>query len=97
MAKKEMRRAARQAQQAKISGPRKPTWRRAAIQGVVLTGLYVLITQVILRSEWPDTAQGIALYVGMMLLFFVMYTVFVYYWENLLFRRRERKRQAGGR
>ena len=91
MAKKELRRAARQSQQAKTSGPRRPTWRRAAIQGILLTGLYVVITQVLFRNAWPETTTGIALYVGMLALFFVMYTAFVYFWENFLFRRRQRK------
>jgi hypothetical protein len=91
VAKKEMRRAARQSQKPRQSGPRRPTWRRAAVQGLLLTALFVLLNRFVLRSAWPSGPQAIAVYIGMLAFFFLLYSVFIYYWEGFLFRRRQRK------
>lgn len=91
MAKKEMRRAVRQAQQKKETGPRKPTIRRAVIQGAVLSAIYLVIVQIFMKSADRP------LYVDVFwtLIFWVFYSVFIYYWETFLFNRRRRKQQGG--
>ena len=91
MAKKEMRRAIRQAQNAKDAGPRRPTIRRAVIQGAILSAIYLVIVQIFMKSADRP------LYVDVFwtLIFWVFYSVFIYYWEIFLFNRRQRKQQGG--
>ncbi|MHB8869912.1 MAG: hypothetical protein ACYC6T_04025 [Thermoleophilia bacterium] len=91
MAKKEMRRAIRQAQKTKDAGPRRPTIRRAAIQGAILSAIYLVIVQIFMKSADRP------LYVDVFwtLIFWVFYSVFIYYWETFLFNRRQRKQQDG--
>lgn len=91
MAKKEIRRAARQVQRTKTTGPKKPTIRRAVIQGAVLSALYLVIVQIFMKSADRP------LYVDVFwtLIFWVFYSVFIYYWETFLFNRRQRKLQGG--
>ncbi|MBU2603701.1 MAG: hypothetical protein KKA32_16320 [Actinobacteria bacterium] len=95
MAKKEARRAARQAElaKAKTRGPKQPTVRRAVIQGAILSAIYLVIVQIFMKDEsrplWVDV-----MWTGV---FWVFYSVFIYYWETFLFNRRKRKQQAGGK
>lgn len=91
MAKKEARRAIRQAQQKKDSGPRKPTIRRAVIQGAILSALYLVIVQIFMKNE----SRPIYVDVFWTLIFWVFYSAFIYYWETFLFNRRMRKQQGG--
>ncbi|MHB0979574.1 MAG: hypothetical protein ACYC5Q_05785 [Thermoleophilia bacterium] len=92
MAKKEIRRAARQVQKTKNTGPKRPTIRRAVIQGGILSALYLVIVQLFMKNA------GRPIYVDVFwtLIFWVFYSVFIYYWETFLFNRRQRK-QSGGK
>lgn len=94
MAKKEQRRAARQTQQQRRRGPGlvKPNLRRAATQGAILTGVYVLVMYLFFRQSLSGWTKVV--YVPV---FFVMYTGFVYFWENFLYTRRLRRQQQGGK
>jgi hypothetical protein len=92
LAKKEMRRAMRQSQQSsKPSGPRRPTIKRAVIQGAILSAVYLVIVQIFMkddsRSIWVDLFWTV--------IFWVFYSAFIYYWETFLFNRRQRKQKAG--
>lgn len=95
MAKKEQRRAARQTQQQRTRGPGlvKPNLRRAVTQGAILTGVYVLVMYLFFRQSLPVWWAEVV-YV---LVFFLMYTGFVYFWENFLYTRRMRRLQQGGK
>jgi len=86
MAKKEIRRAARQAalQPKKPLDPRLRRLRRALIQGVLLSGIYLLLVRLVLKSEGRTLWQD------------VFYTAFIYFWEQFLERRRAKKQQQGG-
>ncbi len=90
MAKKEIRRAARQsAKQGKQINPKWRRLRRALIQGVLLAGIYLLLVRLILRGDarpfWVDLFWTF--------IFFFFYTAFIYWWEQFLERRRARKQQ----
>lgn len=91
MAKKEIRRAVRQAETAKTSGPRRPTIRRAIIQGAILSAIYLVIVRVFMknaeRAIWVDAFWT--------LIFWAFYSAFIYYWETFLFNRRQRKLKEG--
>lgn len=91
MAKKEMRRAARQAQRDRqiAKRERRPSWRRSIITAVLLAVLWLGISRLLAQGTRP--IQTDLLWAG---IFFVFYTLFVYYWETFLYRRRLR-RQAG--
>ena len=96
MAKKELRRAARQPQQqsrARNAGPKRPNLKRALLQGAILTAVYVVVMWLFFRSSLPVWWVGL-IYV---LVFFAMYTGFVYFWENFLYSRRLRRQQQGGK
>ncbi|MCJ7797759.1 MAG: hypothetical protein MUQ56_13540 [Thermoleophilia bacterium] len=96
MAKKEQRRAARQPQQqsrARKNAAARPNLKRALLQGAVLTAVYVVVMWLFFRSSLPVWWLG-AIYV---LVFFAMYTGFVYFWENFLYSRRLRRQQQGGK
>lgn len=91
MAKKETRRAARQAGQApKVRGPRRPTLKRSVVQGAVLALLYLVLVRLVFdsagRALWVDAFWT--------LIFFFFYSGFIYFWESFLFNRRLR-RQGG--
>ncbi|MCZ7663359.1 MAG: hypothetical protein M5U22_10740 [Thermoleophilia bacterium] len=91
MAKKETRRAYRQAQQQpKVRGPRRPTIKRSAIQGAILAALYLILVRLVLkgggRPVWVDLLWTF--------IFFFFYATFIYFWESFLFNRRQR-RQSG--
>lgn len=94
MAKKEIRRAARQAalQPKKPLDPRLRRLRRALIQGMLLSGIYLLLVRLVLKSEgrtlWQDVFWTV--------IFFFFYTAFIYFWEQFLERRRAKKQQQGG-
>jgi hypothetical protein len=92
MAKKEIRRAARQVQKTKNTGPKRPTIRRAVIQGAILSALYLVIVQIFMKSA----ARPLYVDVLWTLVFWAFYSVFIYYWETFLFNRRQRK-QSGGK
>src|SRR5665811_769085 len=87
LAKKEIRRAVRQAQSVKSTGPRKPTIRRAIIQGAILSAIYLVIVRFFMkdanRAVWVDAFWT--------LIFWAFYSTFIYYWETFLFNRRQRK------
>lgn len=91
MAKKESRRAARQAalQPKKPMDPRLRRLRRALLQGLLLSGIYLLLVRLVLKSEgralWQDVFWTI--------IFFLFYTAFIYFWEQFLERRRAKKQQ----
>ena len=96
MAKKENRRAYRQAAQPTKKGvarPRQPSWKRAAMQGAVIALVYFGLTRFVFssqgRSIWADLVASV--------FFFFVYTVFIYYWERFLINRRERRRQQSGK
>jgi Flp pilus assembly protein TadB len=96
MAKKEQRRAARQPQRqsrARSAGPAKPSLKRALLQGALLTAVYVVVMWIFFRSSLPKWWVGL-IYV---VIFFAMYTGFVYFWENFLYSRRLRRQQQGGK
>jgi Flp pilus assembly protein TadB len=96
MAKKEQRRAARQPQQqSRTRKPAlvRPNLRRALLQGAILTAVYVVVMWLFFRSQLPVWWAAI-IYV---LVFFAMYTGFVYFWENFLYSRRLRRQQQGGK
>ncbi len=93
MAKKERRRAHRQTQRKREAAKQgKPTLRRSVIMGAVLGLAYFLLMEYVVgdedRSVWVN-----ALWSG---IFFVFYSVFIYYWESFLHRRRLRKKEREG-
>lgn len=92
MAKKEIRRVARQAgaKPAKQMDPRWRRLRRALIQGALLALIYLGLVRFFFkgRSFLSDLLVT--------LLFFVFYTGFIYFWEQFLENRRRRKQQGGG-
>jgi hypothetical protein len=98
MAKKEIRRAARQSQRqhaeakAQARRDRKPSWRRSLITAAVLAVLWLGISRVLVPGDRPFLTDLI-----WAAIFFVFYVVFVYYWESFLYRRKIRRRQAGKR
>lgn len=92
MAKKEIRRAARQVQKtSRPTGPKRPTVKRAIIQGAILSAIYMVIVRLFMkdpgRSIWVDAIWTV--------IFWAFYATFIYYWETFLFNRRQRKQQAG--
>jgi len=91
VAKKETRRAIRQAQTAKTTGPKRPTIRRAVIQGAILSVIYLVIVRVFMKSAtraiWVDAFWTV--------IFWAFYSTFIYYWETFLFNRRRRKLKDG--
>lgn len=89
MAKKEARRAVRQAQRKNARVPGQPTWFRAVIMALVLSGLYLVLMEYVVKAEGRTLANNL-FWAG---IFFAVYTVFIYYWENYLFRRRRRKQE----
>lgn len=91
MAKKENRRAVRQAQTAKITGPRRPTIRRAVIQGAILSAIYLVIVRLFMK----DSARAIWVDAIWTVIFWAFYSTFIYYWETFLFNRRQRKLKEG--
>lgn len=91
MAKKEIRRAVRQAETAKTSGPRRPTIRRAIIQGAILSAIYLVIVRVFMK----DASRAIWVDAFWTVIFWAFYTSFIYYWETFLFNRRQRKLKEG--
>ncbi|NLG67097.1 MAG: hypothetical protein GX536_05215 [Actinobacteria bacterium] len=95
MAKKEIRRAARQAglQPKKPVDPRMRRLRRALVQGVLLAGVYLLLVRLVLRSQGRSLWQD----VFWTLIFFFFYTAFIYFWEQFLERRRAKKQQGGAK
>lgn len=56
-----------------------------------MTAVYVVVMWVFFRSSLP-VWWAAAIYV---LVFFAMYTGFVYFWENFLYSRRMRRQQGG--
>lgn len=94
MAKREIRRAARQAAQKpkKQIDPRLRRLRRALLQGLLLAGVYLLLVRLLLRSEGRTIGQD----VFWTLIFFVFYTVFIYFWERFLEARRAKRQQRQG-
>lgn len=95
MAKKEIRRAARQVQRTKDAGPKKPTIRRAVIQGAILSALYLVIVQLFMKDQ-SQSIWGLPAPMVYTPFFWAFYSVFIYYWETFLFNRRQRK-QSGGK
>lgn len=96
MAKKEQRRAARHPQQQSRSRnpvPVRPKLKRALLQGAILTAVYVVVMWLFFRSTLPVWWVA-TIYV---LVFFAMYTGFVYFWENFLYSRRLRRQQQAGK
>jgi O-antigen/teichoic acid export membrane protein len=96
MAKKENRRAYRQAAQpAKkgVAGPRQPSINRSMIQGAMIAVVYFVLTRFVFRSTgrsiWADVIAAV--------FFFFVYSVFIYYWERFLINRRERRKQQSGK
>lgn len=94
MAKKEIRRAARQAalRPKKPMDPRLRRLRRALLQGLLLAGIYLLLVRLVLKSEGRTLWQD----VFWTLIFFLFYTAFIYFWEQFLEKRRAKKQQQGG-
>lgn len=92
MAKKEIRRAARQAalKPKRPVNPRLRRFRRAVVQGLLLAGIYLLLVRLLFRSQGRTIWQD----VFWTLIFFVFYTVFIYFWEQFLERRRARRQQG---
>ena len=96
MAKKENRRAYRQAAQPTKKGvarPRQPSIKRSMIQGAMIALVYFGLTRFVFRSTgrsvWADLIASV--------FFFFVYSVFIYYWERFLITRRERRKQQSGK
>ena len=96
MAKKENRRAYRQAAQPTKKGmarPRQPSIKRSMIQGALIALVYFGLTRFVFKrpsgSIWFDLIASV--------LFFFVYSVFIYYWERFLIHRRERAKQQSGK
>lgn len=95
MAKKELRRAARQGQRqmaeekAQARRDRKPSWRRSIITGVILTALWLGLSRLFVAdAAWTNTLLLAAI-------FFPFYVIFTYLWDSFLYKRKLRRRQAG--
>jgi hypothetical protein len=91
MAKKELRRAVREGQAAKDKKQEGPTIRGAVIKGLLLSGIWL----VLMRLFAKDTSIWLNLLFAVV--FFVLYTVFIFYWDRWLFRRRKRRQLLGGK
>ncbi|NLT34906.1 MAG: hypothetical protein GXX83_03295 [Gaiellales bacterium] len=92
MAKKEIRRVARQSatQPAKQIDPRWRRLRRALVQGFLLAAIYLGLVRLVLRSQGRSLWQD----VFWTLIFFCFYTAFIYFWEQFLEARRRKKQQG---
>jgi hypothetical protein len=95
MAKKEMRRAARETQRrmaadkAQARRDRKPSWRRSIITGLILTVLWLALSRLFVSdASWPNTLTLAAL-------FLPFYVVFTYLWDSFLYKRKLRRRHEG--
>jgi hypothetical protein len=92
LAKKEARRAVRQSQRTgKPAGPKRPTIKRAVIQGAVLSAVYLVIVQIFMK----DPSRSIWVDLFWTAIFWIFYSAFIYYWETFLFNRRQRKQKEG--
>jgi hypothetical protein len=92
LAKKEIRRAVRQSQRtSKPTGPKRPTIKRAIIQGAILSALYLVIVQIFMK----DPSRSIWVDLFWTAIFWAFYSTFIYYWETFLFNRRQRKQKEG--
>jgi hypothetical protein len=96
MAKKELRRAARQSQRreaaekAQARRDRKPSWRRSIITGVILTGLWLGLSRLFVAdAAWTNTLMLAAV-------FLPFYIVFTYLWDSFLYKRKLRRRAGKG-
>ena len=91
MAKKELRRAVRDGQSAKDQKPAGPTIKGAVLKGLLLSSIYLLLVRVLLKSSGRPFISDLV----WAIIFFVLYTVFIFLWDRWLFRRRQRRQQAG--
>lgn len=92
MAKKEIRRVARQAgaKPAKQVDPRWRRLRRALFQGLLLAAIYLGLVRLVFKGR-PFLSDLLVTVV-----FFFFYAAFIYFWEQFLQNRRRKKQQGGG-
>lgn len=94
MAKKELRRAARGPQKTAQTrrtrgGP--PTVRGALTQAAILSVVYLVLIELLTRSK------GTKLLVNVLftIFFFMLFSVFTYFWQGYIYKRRQRARAEG--